>query len=409
MPTPEQHAKLSASSAHRWINCPPSVKLAEQFPGRTSTYAEAGRVAHSIAELKARKCFLEPMSTRTYNAHLKKLQESPHYDKGMENSTDDYLDFLKETAMGFAQPPFVALETRVDFSHYVPDGFGTADCIMIGEGRIVIIDYKNGSGVPVDAENNPQMMLYALGALNTFAPIFGDSIKEARLAIVQPNAGGVKTWDTTVTQLHSWASDTAAPAAKKAFVGEGDFCAGDWCRFCPAKAQCSARAAQMLGIEPLLGARPEAEMDRDALLSREIQKGNGQQVPQLLSDEEIGDVLNRARELAAWVKDLEEYALSASLAGRKITGFKAVEGRGSRDWADLDAAFKTLRERGVAESLLWERKPVTAPALEKALGKKIFAETAAGLVVKKPGKPTLVPDSDKRKPYNAAAVAFGGG
>lgn len=408
MPTPEQHAKLSASSAHRWINCPPSVKLAEQFPSKTSSYAEAGRVAHSIAELKARKCFLEPMNARTYNAYLKKLQESPHYDKGMDSSTDDYLDFLQETAMGFSQPPFVALETRVDYSHYVPEGFGTADCIMIGDGRIVIIDYKNGAGVPVDAENNPQMMLYALGALNTFAPIFGGAIKEARLAIVQPNAGGIKTWDTTVEQLNNWVTEVAVPAAKQAFDGEGDFCAGDWCRFCPAKAQCSARAAQMLGLEPLLGAKPEAKLDRDELLNREIQKGNGQTVPPLLSDEEVGDVLNRARELAAWVKDLEEYALTASLAGRKIAGFKAVEGRGSREWTDLDIAFKTLRERGVAESLLWERKPVTAPALEKALGKKIFAETAEGLVVKKPGKPTLVPDSDKRKPYNAAAVAFGG-
>lgn len=408
MPTPEQHAKLSASSAHRWINCPPSVKLVEQFPSKTSSYAEAGRVAHAIAELKARKCFLEPMSARTYNAHLKKLQEDPHYDKGMEASTDLYLEFLKTSAMGFDHAPFVALETRVDFSNYVPEGFGTADCIMIGAGRIIIVDYKNGAGVPVEAEANPQMMLYALGAMRTFAPIFGDSIHDVQLAIVQPNAGGVKTWDTTVDQLNEWAANVAQPSATLAFAGEGEFSAGDWCRFCPAKAQCSARARQMLSLEPMLGARPEAEVDRDELLAREIQKGNGQPVPPLLTDAEIGDVLIRARELAAWAKDLEEYALTASLAGRKIAGFKAVEGRGTRDWLDQDAAFKTLRERGVAESLLWERKPVTAPALEKALGKKIFAETADGLVVKKPGKPTLVPDSDKRKPYNAAAIAFGG-
>lgn len=408
MPAPEQHAKLSASSAHRWINCPPSVKLAEQFPSKTSTYAEAGRVAHAIAELKARKCFLEPMSTRTYNAHLKKLQADPHYDKGMEASTDLYLEFLRITAMSFANAPFVALETRVDFSHCVPEGFGTADCIMIGDGRIVIIDYKNGAGVPVEAEANPQMMLYALGAIRTFAPIFGDSIKEAQLAIVQPNAGGVKTWDTTVSDLRQWENDVVVPVAKLAFTGGGEFCAGDWCRFCPAKAQCTARARQMLSLEPMLGARPEAEVDRDELLAREVQKGNGQPVPPLLTDAEIGDILNRAKDLAAWAKDLEEYALTASLAGRKIAGFKVVEGRGSRDWADTDAAFKTLQERGVAESLLWERKPVTAPALEKALGKKIFTDLADGLVVKKPGKPTLVPDSDKRKPYNPAAVAFGG-
>lgn len=408
MPTPEQHAKLSASSAHRWINCPPSVKLAEQFPSKTSSYAEAGRVAHAIAELKARKCFLEPMSIRTCNAHLKKLQADPHYDKGMEASTDLYLEFLRISAMSFDHAPFVALETRVDFSNFVPEGFGTADCIMIGAGRIVIVDYKNGAGVPVEAEANPQMMLYALGTLKTFAPIFGDSIQDVQLAIVQPNAGGVKTWDTTVHDLNEWAANVAQPSATLAFVGEGEFSAGDWCRFCPAKAQCSARARQMLSLEPMLGARPEEALDRDELLAREIQKGNGQPVPLLLTDAEVGDVLIRARELAAWAKDLEEYALSASLAGRKIAGFKAVEGRGTRDWADQDAAFKTLQERGVAESLLWERKPVTAPALEKALGKKIFAEAADGLVVKKPGKPTLVPDSDKRKPYNAAAIAFGG-
>lgn len=365
-------------------------------------------MAHAIAELKARKHFLEPMGVRTYNAALKQLRESPHYDRGMDESTDEYMDFLKEAAMSFAQPPFVTLETRVDFSHYVPEGFGTADCVMIGGNRIVIVDYKNGAGVPVDAENNSQMMLYALGALHTFAPIFGNAIKKAFLAIVQPNAGGVKTWETTVDQLHSWAKEVVEPAAKLAFAGEGAFCAGDWCRFCPAKAQCSARAAQMLAVEPLVGARPGAALDRDDLLARETQKDNGQQVPPLLTDEEVGDVLIRARELAAWVKDLEDYALSACLAGRKITGFKAVEGRGSRDWADPDAAFKMLRERGVAESLLWERKPVTAPALEKALGKKTFKEAAEGLVVKKPGKPTLAPESDRRKPYNAASAAFGG-
>lgn len=176
MPTPEQHAKLSASSAHRWLNCPPSVKLSENFPSKTSSYAEAGRIAHAIAELKARKFFLEPMGVREYNARLKPLQESSHYDKGMDHSTDLYLECLKVTAMSFEKPPFVALETRVEFSEYVPEGFGTADCIMIGGDTIVIIDYKNGAGVPVEAEENPQMMLYALGALHVYAPIFGDTM-----------------------------------------------------------------------------------------------------------------------------------------------------------------------------------------------------------------------------------------
>ncbi len=403
MPTPEQHALLSASSSHRWLHCPPSARLAAQFPSKTSSYAEAGRLAHAIAELKARKCFLEPMSTRSYNSRLKKLQADEHYDKEMDASTDTYLEFLKETAMGFEQTPFVALETRVDFSEYVPEGFGTADCIMIGGQRIVVVDYKNGSGVPVAAERNSQMMLYGIGAIRTYAPIFGDSITDVLLAIVQPNAGGVKTWETTVAELRAWGENVVTPIAKAAHAGTGDFCAGDWCddNFCPAKAQCSARAAHMLGLEPMKGAEP-AGRDQTRLW-----EWNPPADKPLLTDAEIGEVLQRAYSISEWVKALEEYALEASLAGRTVAGFKVVEGRGSRAWTDTDAAFAALRERGIEESLLYERKPVTPPALEKALGKETFAEASEGLVVKKPGKPTLVPDSDPRKPYNAAAVAFG--
>lgn len=400
MPTPEQHAKLSASSAHRWLNCPPSVILAEQFPSSTSSYAEAGRLAHSIAELKARKYFLEPMSSRTYNSRLKKLQADPYYDKGMEDSTDTYLEVLKETALAFAQSPFVALETRVNFSDCVPDGFGTADCIMISGDTIVVIDYKNGAGVPVEAEENPQMMLYALGALQIYATIFGDSIRKVVLKIVQPNAGGTKGWETTVEQLRVWASETVKPTAKLAFDGQGEFKAGDWCRFCPARAQCSARARQMLELEPMLGAKP---------LLATAPGSDSRDTKDLLTDAQVGDVLQRARNLKKWVEDLEEYALSAALAGREITGLKVVEGRGSRDWTDMDEAFSVLQARGVAEALLWERKPVSVAGLEKALGKKIFASAADGLVVKKPGKPALVPASDKRPAYNTAAIAFGGG
>lgn len=399
MPTPEQHAMLSASSAHRWLRCPPSARLAEQFPEQTSPYAEAGRIAHAIAELKARKYFLEPMSARAYNAQLKKLQSDPNYDKVMEENTDTYLEVLKETALDFEKAPFVALETRVDFSDYVPEGFGTADCIMIGAGTIVIIDYKNGAGVPVEAEENPQMMLYALGALQVYAPIYGDTIQRAVLKIVQPNAGGTKTWETEVRTLRAWGESTVRPVAKMAYGGLGDFNAGDWCRFCPAKAQCSARAKQMLELEPVVGAKP--------LLS--VTPGEtSKNAPALLSDAEVGDILQRAQTLAAWVEDLKEYALSAALAGREITGFKVVEGRGSREWNDQDVAFQALQQRGVAEALLWERKPCSVAGLEKVLGKKEFAEAAEGLVVKKPGKPALVPNSDKRPAYNAAAIAFGG-
>ena len=384
MPTPEQHAKLSASSAHRWLHCPPSVKLAEQFPSQTSSYAEAGRLAHAIAELKARKYFLEPMSARTYNSRLKKSQEDPYYDKGMEDSTDAYLEVLKETACSFEQAPFVALETRVDFSDYVPEGFGTADCIMIGDEVIHIIDYKNGSGVPVDAEWNSQMMLYAWGALRAYASNFGDRVSLVRISIVQPHAGGEKTWELTREQLAAWAFGTVRPAAELAASGGGDYCAGDWCRFCPAKAQCRTRSEMLLSMEPDLG-----------------------KTPPLLTDAEIGNILVRAQTLEAWVKDLKDYAFSTCLAGGCIPGFKVVEGRGSRDWAEgVDHAFENLRTRGVQDAMLWEKKPVSVAGLEKILGKKSFVELADDLVVKRPGKPALVPESDKRPPYNAAAQAF---
>lgn len=389
MPTPEQHALLSASSSERWLNCPPSVRLGEGTPETTSEYAETGRVAHSIAEVKARSYFLEPVGKRQLNALLKPLRADPHYDKGMEAATDMYLDYLKELAMsyGTAQPA-VALEVRVNYSDYAPEGFGTSDCVMVGGDMLAVIDYKNGAGVPVSAEHNSQMMLYALGALKLYAPIYGDTIKRIHMAIVQPNAGGVKEWETTREYVEAWGIQEVRPIAELAYNGVGNFAAGDWCRFCPVKAQCTARATTLLGLEADKNKTPTGD---------------------LMTDAQLGDVLSRALTLESWVKDLKDYALTAALAGREISGFKVVEGRGSRDWAGgADKAFPALIAKGINEALLYERKPVTPPALEKALGKAAFKEAADDLVEKKPGKPTLVPADDPRKPYNAAQAAFGG-
>lgn len=390
MPTPEEHALLSASSSERWLHCTRSPRLEEQFPETTSEYAEAGRVAHAIAELKARKYFLEPMGPRTYNSRLKKLKEDPHYSKEMDAATDEYLEYLKGLAMAFGDvPPFVALETRVDFSEYAPKGFGTADCIMIGAGRICVNDYKNGSGVPVEAEHNSQMMLYALGALKVYAPIYGATIQDIHLAIIQPHAGGVKEWSLTRTELETWGQDYVKPRADKAFAGQGEFVPDEdpngYCKFCRAFPACRARADQAarLAFQP-------------------------QTPPDLLTDAEVGDRLTLCKQVVAYAKALEDYALTAALAGRTIPGWKVVEGRGSRDWTDLDAAFKALQERGVAEAMLWERKPVTPPGLEKALGGKTFEDAAKDLVKRVPGKPALAKESDKRPPYNAAQIAFGG-
>lgn len=396
---PEKHALLGASSAHRWLNCPGSARLTENMPDTTSPYAEAGRLAHEIAELKARNYFIEPMPKRSFNTKLKKLKESEHYERGMDGATDEYLEHLKARAMSYPTAPTVALEVQVDFSDIVPEGFGTADCIMIGSGRLDVVDYKNGSGVVVEAENNPQMMLYALGALNYFRPIFGGSIKSVHMSIVQPNAGGVREWECSVTDLLWWGWEGARLQAAKAWEGVQEFHAGDWCRFCKAKATCTERAKTMFDVEPLVGAQPAENQPFGVVPDK---------CAQLLTDAEIGDILTRAKDVAAWLKDLEDYALKATLDGHPIAGWKAVEGRGIREWnGGSDTAFDHLLERGVPRAILYEEKPVSVAGLEKALGKKTFAELADGLWTKTPGKPTLVPESDKRPPYNPVAAAFG--
>lgn len=382
-----EHALLSPSSADRWIHCPPSVRLSEGIPNTDTPYSKAGTLAHSIAELKARKHFVEPVGARTYNSRLKKLKADPDYDTGMDSATDQYLEELKHQSMEFSDPPFVVLESRVDFSHLVPEGFGRADCLMMGGNRLVVVDYKNGAGVPVEANENPQMMLYALGALHTYSPIYGDRLTQVRLVIVQPNAGGVKSWDTTRQQLERWGENTVRPAAELAIQGKGDFNPDPnekgWCTFCLAKARCSARAAQMLEVDKLRP--PEGET---------------------LTDQQVGVILTKARGLESWVHDLEQYALAASLQGGHIPGWKVVEGRGSRSWIDQDNAFTQLQQRGVAEAVLYERKAVSVPGLEKALGKSAFAEAAAGLWVKNPGKPTLAADSDPRPVYQPEKTMF---
>lgn len=380
-----QHARLSASSAARWLNCTPSALLAEQFPDTGSKYAAAGTLAHSIAELKARKHFLEPMGPQKYGAALKKLKADESYDPGMDTATDVYLDHLKSIAMQYDQTPFVALEVKVDYSHVAPEGFGTADCIMIAGDEMHVVDYKNGAGVPVDAEENPQMMLYALGALNVYRPLYGNSIQRIHLHIVQPNAGGVKSWEISRKDLNIWATSIVQPRAKLAYNGEGDYNPGPWCddHFCPARATCMARAKKLLEMEDVAG-----------------------QDPATMNDSQIGEILTRATSLQKWVSALQDYAFNAAMSGRKIDGFKLVEGRASRDWINQDDAFRQLQDKGVPEAMLWERKPVSVASLEKALGKKVFSEQAGELVERKPGKPALVPESDKRPEWTPAEGAF---
>lgn len=402
MPTPEYHALLAPSSAARWLECPPSVRLGEHAPETASEHAEKGRLAHSIAELKARKKFY-PMGPRTYGSQLKKLQADPHYEKVMDGYTDLYLETLEQHAMTFVTSPFTALELSVPVGVFTgekkEDGSpatGTADCVQIGEGVLWVTDYKNGSGVPVSAEDNPQMKLYALGALEAYRPFYGDSIRLVRTTIVQPALHSISDWEISRKNLEIWARDVLTPASALAWAGEGEQKPGDWCRFCPVAPTCRARTNDALALEAAFG------LGLPAGLPGAAKNSPGP----LLTDTEVGDALTRGTLLAAWYSDLKDYALSACLARKEIPGFKVVEGRGSREWDDLDAAFMDLAAKGVAEALLWERRPVTPPALEKSLGKKEFAEAAQEHVVKKPGRPALAPENDPRPAYNAAATAF---
>lgn len=390
-----KHAILTASGAARWMACTPSARLEEQFPDQGSDYAAEGTLAHSIAELKVHKTFIEPMGTRSYNSRMKKFEADPQYNAEMQRYTDEYLDYISSVALQYPTRPHVAAEVRLDLSRYVPESFGTGDCIIIGGDTLHVIDFKYGKGVVVDVENNPQLMLYGLGALEAYR-LFYD-VKMIKLTVFQPRAEGdtVKEWSISRDDLVNWGVFTVKPQAEIAFKGDGEFNPGpNTCRFCRAKAQCRARAGASTALEDFGGANVPSKS-----------KSGTFPLPPLLTDAEVGSVLQRARDIQKWVSDLEEYALSALLQGKEVPGWKAVEGRSSRAWDDPAAAFDAIKTAGVDEAMLYERKPLTLAAVEKVIGKGKFAEIAGTHVVTPPGKPTLVPESDKRAPYNPKTSA----
>lgn len=367
------HAILSPSSAKRWINCPPSAQINAQAPQTDTVYTREGTLAHAVAELKARKHFLTGIGPKKYQSAMARFRADELWQDEMDGYTDDYLDALKDIAAEYADPPHVALEVRVDFSEYVPEGYGTADCLMIGGGVLNVIDFKYGKGVEVEAENNPQMMLYALGALLGYEPIY--DISEVRMTIVQPRIKREPdSWSMTADDLLTWARTVVEPAAKLAAAGEGEYQEGEWCRFCAIRGSCRARAEANLAA---------ARMDFA--------------LPPQLTDAEVAEALTLGQRLRAWLSDLEEYALHACLDGRELPGWKAVEGRSVRAWIDVDSALDAARLAGVPEEMLYERKPITLAQLEKLMGKKPFAETMADYVTIPPGKPALVKTDDRRQ------------
>jgi hypothetical protein len=400
-----KHALLAASSANRWMACTAAPRFEAQFPETTTEYAEEGVLAHSICELKVLKKFTTTINQRTYTARLNKLKKQPLYTGEMERTSETYIDHLVEKAMDYSSPPLVNAEVLVDFSEYVPEGFGTCDCVMIGGDTLDITDYKHGKGVPVSAENNPQMRLYALGALKKYEPFYGDMIQRVRMTIVQPRIQDEPSSETlTLDELKAW-GETVKPIAQIAFSGFGEFNPGEHCRFCRGKAQCRARADANTALEDFKDCLlPTAQN----LAQVEAGGGDGIPAPKILTLAEIGELLARGLTLVQWYEDLKEFALNAILRGEDISGWKAVAGRSNRTFSDADKAIAAVIAAGYDEALVYERIPKTLTRLEELMGKKDFAEKIGQFVIKPPGKPTLAPLSDKRDPYSPAAADFAG-
>ena len=367
---PEKHAKLSASSAHRWMNCNPSANLEREFADRTSEAAAEGSAVHALCEHKLRKA-LKMRSTRP----VSKFDSDE-----MEMYTDSYVEFVLEqieVAKQHCTDPFVLIEQRLDFSCYVPDGFGTGDCLIVADKLLHIIDFKYGLGVLVEAEENPQMMLYALGALRLFDALY--DIDTISMSIFQPRRENVSTWTITVAELEEWAKKTLRPKAELAFKGEGEFNPGPWCTFCKAAVKCRARAEEKL-----------------ALAQYEFAK------PPLLSDEEIEDILSRLDDLTKWANEIAAYAQDAAINhGKQWNGFKLVEGRSIRKYSDETAVVAAATAAGYRD--IYKKSLIPITEMEKLMGKKTFAEILGGLVIKPQGKPTLVPASDKRPAIHTGA------
>ena len=408
MPTPNAHHKTSASAAHRWMACTAAPTFEANFPdGGTSVYAQEGTLAHSFCELYANKYFTV-MTKRKFNVELKKLQADPLYQEEMLRTAEAYLEYLKEKSLTYPAPPHVVTEKRVDLSDYIPEGFGTCDSIMVGGDTLHITDYKHGKGVPVSAVDNPQMKLYALGALKLYRPVYGDRIKKVSMAIFQPRLSETASEDAmTVEELLAW-GESIKPIAREAYEGPGTFNPGEHCRFCKGKAQCRARAQHFAGFSEYQGADIEGRMTEADMVAREEADCLGSELPPLLSNEDVAKLLVEAEGLVAWYKDLQDYATGALLSGDEVPGWKLVEGRSNRAFSNVDDAVNALLEAGYEEAVIYDRKPKTLSELEKMLGKKTFAELLSGYVVKPKGKPTLAPESDKREAFNAGAAEFAG-
>lgn len=370
---PKGHAILSASSSDRWLHCPPSARLCESYDDKGSDYAAEGTDAHALCEYKLRLALGMDATDPTENLTW--------FNEEMSDCATGYAAYVLEQVEAAKQTcadPVVMIEQRVDFSRWVASGFGTADCLIIADGTLKIIDYKHGRGIMVDATENPQMQCYALGALELFDGIY--DIVIVHMTIYQPRRDNISTYELSKDELYRWADEVLKPTADLAFAGDGNFLCGEWCGFCKAKHDCRARA--------------DANME----LARYDFK-----LPPLLTDEDIEDILSKVDDLVAWAADIKEYALQQAISGKDWTGYKLVEGRSNRRYTNETVVADAVSRAGFDP---YERKILSVTAMQKLLGKSRFDELLAAYIEKPQGKPTLVPESDKRPAMNTAKNDF---
>lgn len=380
-----KHALLSPSSAHRWLNCPPSARLEATLPAKTSEFAKEGSLAHSVCEVSA-KLHFGKIKKAEYTKTIKKLKTDPLWDDEMLRTAETYVEHLAERAMQFNHEPYIAFEVPVDISDYVPEAKGTCDCVMFGENTLIITDYKHGKGVAVSANNNPQLMLYALGALKRYNPLFGNAIKQIEINIDQPRINSYENWVCDTALLLQW-GESIKPIAQMAFEGLGEFKSAEWCQFCRANGICKAQAQQRSSAFDDFGNIEEININ-------------------LLTPDELGVILQRGKMLSDWYKSIQSQALEMLLGGKKIPGYKLVEGRSSRSWTNQDEALETLQKSGVDKAIIYDYIPKTLAQLEKIIGVARFKEMVGKFIHKPPGSPTLAEATDSRKEYNSAAIDF---
>lgn len=378
------HAVLSPSSASRWLSCTPSARLEAQYPDKAGDFAKEGTLAHEFGELCLKR-YSGAIDNLEWTKRTSELVKDPLYSESLEEYADSYADFVWEKyqlAQKMTSDAVLRIEEKIDLTTYVPEGFGTGDAVILADGTMEIIDLKYGKGIQVSAVENKQMMLYALGALDMFGFMY--DIHTVRMTIYQPRLDNVSEWEMTVEDLLMWGMNELAPRAKMAYAGEGSFIPGKHCQFCRAKAQCRALAEKNMEVA-------KHEFD-DA---------------SLLSDTEISKILEQMDIIKNWMSAVEEYALQAALSGKVFPGFKLVEGRSIRKYADEKKVADRLIENGYKSSLIYEpAKLKTITAMEKLVTKKAFTAILGDLVIKPQGKPTLVPASDKRREWNSAENDF---